>query len=44
MQALIADMETTVGELGQAAGDDLATIQAALSEGVKALAGRQGGF
>ncbi|MCC8988396.1 MAG: acyl-CoA dehydrogenase C-terminal domain-containing protein [Candidatus Contendobacter sp.] len=39
MQALIADMETTVGELGQAAGDDLATIQAALSEGVKALAG-----
>lgn len=42
MQALIADMETTVGELGQAAGDDLATIQAALSEGVKALAGATG--
>ena len=39
MQALIVDMETTVGALGQAAGDDLATIRAALVDGVKALVG-----
>ena len=39
MRALIAEMETTIGELGQAPGDDLATIRAALTEGIKALAG-----
>ena len=38
MQALIADMETTLGELGQGVGDDLAVIRAALADGVKALA------
>jgi len=39
MRALIAEMETTIGELGQAPGDDLATIRAALTEGIKALTG-----
>jgi len=37
MRALIADIETTVAELSSAPGDDLATIRAALSDGVKAL-------
>ena len=38
MRALIADIAATTEELGQAAGDDIATIRAALREGVGALA------
>jgi acyl-CoA dehydrogenase len=38
MQALIADIEATVEDLGQGPGDDLATIRDGLGEGVQALA------
>ncbi|HRD64703.1 MAG TPA: acyl-CoA dehydrogenase C-terminal domain-containing protein [Candidatus Competibacter sp.] len=38
MRALIADIEATAAELGQATGDDIAAIRAALDEGTQALA------
>jgi acyl-CoA dehydrogenase len=38
MRALIAEIEATVEDLGQAPGDDLATIRDGLCDGVRALA------
>ncbi len=38
MQALLAEMEATMADLAAAPGDDLATIRAALGEGIQALA------